>query len=143
MKTERIIVSNHKNGPWKQSVNFRRLQDAAMEYFSSANANDELYLLLYLYIVVDFWRGQIPSDMGTSELYDFAWRMLPDFECCSRMGESTKGCRWSTRPLVRAHDEVRFRHFARAVVLRHFIGVVHQYVRCSTAGRVPPRRFHR
>ena len=42
-----------------------------MEYFSSANANDELYLLLYLYIVVDFCRGQIPSDMGTSELYDF------------------------------------------------------------------------
>ena len=33
--------------------------------------------------------------------------------------------RWSvekTRPPVRAHDEVLFRHFARVVVLLHFIG---------------------
>ena len=39
----------------------------------------------------------------------------------------------STRPQVRAHDEVRFRHFASAVVLRHYIGVVHQDGRRSTA----------
>ena len=37
MKTERVIVSNHKNGSWKQAGNLRRLQDAAREYFSSTN----------------------------------------------------------------------------------------------------------
>ena len=37
----------------------------------------------------------------------------------------------STRPQVRAHDEV----FARAVVLRHYVGVVHQDGRRSTARR--------
>ena len=89
MKTERIIVSNHKNGPWKQSGNFCRLQDAAMEYFSSANAIGELYLLMYPYIVVDFWLGQIFSDMGTPGHYDSVWRMPPDLECFSRVGEST------------------------------------------------------
>ena len=91
MQTERIIVSNNKNGPWKQSGNFRQLQDAAMEYFSSANATDELYLLMYLYIAVGLWRGQIPSDEDTPEHFDFVWRMLPDLDCFSRMGESTKG----------------------------------------------------
>ena len=68
MKTERIIVSNHK-----KSVNFRRLQDAAMKYFSSANANDEFYLLMYHCIAVDLWRGQIPSDVGTPKHCDFVW----------------------------------------------------------------------
>ena len=65
-----------------------------MEYFSSANANDELYVLMYPYIVADLWRGQLPSDAGTPEHYDFVWRKLPDLECFGRMGESTKGGRW-------------------------------------------------
>ena len=42
-----------------------------MEYFSSANANDELYVLMCPYIVADLWRGQLPSDAGTPEHYDF------------------------------------------------------------------------
>ena len=94
MKTERIIVSNHKNGPWKQARNFLRFQDAAMEYFSSANANDELCVLMSPYIVADLWRGQLPSDAGTPVHYDFVWRMLPDLDCFGRTGESTKGGRW-------------------------------------------------
>ena len=108
MKTERIIVSNHKSGPWKQSGNFRRLQDAAMEYFSSANANDELYLSMYPYIVVGLWRGQIPSDMDTPEHHDFVWRMRPDLEILQPNERIYEG--WSmvsTRPQVRAHDKVR------------------------------------
>ena len=44
-----------------------------MGYFSSANANDELYLLMYPYIVVDLWRGQIPSVVGIPEQHDFVW----------------------------------------------------------------------
>ena len=63
-------------------------------FSSSANANDELYLLMYPYIVVDLWRGQIPSDVGTPEHCHFVWRMLPDLECFSRMGESSNGGRW-------------------------------------------------
>ena len=51
--------------------------------FPSANANDELYLLVYPGIVVDLWRGQIPSDVGTPEHYDFGWRMPPDLKCFS------------------------------------------------------------
>ena len=43
----------------------------------------------------------------------------------------------STRPQVRAHDDVQFRHFTGDVVLRHFIGDVHHNGRRSTARRVP------
>ena len=128
MKTERIIVSNHENGPWKQSSKFRRLQDAAKEYFSmSMPMTSFTWVCILTYIVVDLWRGQILSVVAIPQHHDFVWRKLPDLECFSRVGESTKGGRW----------------YARAVALRHFIGVVHQYGRRSIARRVPRRRFHR
>ena len=78
------------------------MQEAAMEYFSSANASGELYLLMYPYIVVDLWLGQIFSDMGTPEHYDFVWRMPPDLGMLQPSGRIYE----STRPQVRAHDEV-------------------------------------
>ena len=82
MKTERIMVSNHKNGPWKQAGNFRRLQDAVMEYFSSANADDELYVLVYLCIAADFWCGQLPAMRALQST------MILFGECCQTWNAS-------------------------------------------------------
>ena len=71
------------------------------------------------------------------------WRMLPDLECFSRLRIYEGWSMVSDRPQVRAHAEVRFRHFASAVVLRHYIGDVRQHCRRSSVMRVPPRRLHR
>jgi hypothetical protein len=92
-RAERVIVNNVLNGPFDGSANFRLVLAAAKEYFSNADAHDELYRAFYPRICEDLF-GECGPELGTEAHYAEVWERLPMLGIFRARGRTMKIGRW-------------------------------------------------
>ena len=94
VQLEYSVVFNFLQGPWKRHANFQICRQAAMEYFSNFDHEDELFRLIYDWIALDTNAGRPPRGMGSEDHMKQTLQSLSENCIFQTQGHTVKTNRW-------------------------------------------------